>query len=91
MVAEKLQTIDDTVDKGEIHSPERHTVERAYRNGNRWRENPLVNVSNKNIIIVLLFLPFLSKSKRIRANYLAFFLISLFCVSLSCIYLFTIF
>lgn len=47
MVAEGLVSNNDKKGpQGETESPARHTVEKAYRNGHRWKEDLRVNVSN---------------------------------------------
>lgn len=45
MVAEDLVSNDEKGPQGETDSSARHTVEKAYRNGHRWREDARVNVS----------------------------------------------
>ena len=46
MVAESLVSKADTGARGETQSPNRHTLDRAYRNGHRWQEHPSINVSS---------------------------------------------
>lgn len=46
MVAEDLVSNDEKGQKGETDTSTRHNIlEKAYRNGHRWQEDPRVNVS----------------------------------------------